>query len=312
MQRGAPRLLRETTGTIFQIERYSTHDGPGIRTTVFLKGCPLHCQWCHNPESQSHDPELIFRDNRCIQCWDCISACKRDALSCPDQVLSLDRDKCNLCGDCARICDSQALELVGRVVTVSDVISEVEKDVPFYDESAGGVTFSGGEPLAQPNFLMQLLRCCKEREIHTAVDTSGLIGRDILEEISKYVDLFLYDLKLMDDNKHIAFTGASNRLVLRNLDCLSARHSNILVRVPIIPGINDDDRNITELGRYLATLPQPPPVKLLPYHRAGVHKYARFYKTYLLAETQPPTDERMTEIAKSLRDYKLHVTTGGG
>jgi pyruvate formate lyase activating enzyme len=304
--------MDRAAGTIFQIERFSTHDGPGIRTTVFLKGCPLNCWWCHNPESQLHAPELVYRENRCIKCWSCVSACKENAISRSGDELFLDQEKCNLCGDCVRVCESQAREFVGREVTAAEVIAEVEKDVAFYDESGGGVTFSGGEPLAQADFLFRLLEDSKEREIRTAVDTCGLTGRKTLEKAAKLVDLFLYDLKIMDEAKHIYYTGASNRLILENLADLSALGSNILVRVPIVPGINDDAENISEMGHFLASLPCPPPVTLLPYHRAGIHKYARLGKSYALPETQPPSLARLAEIGEGLHRYGLRVTARGG
>ena len=301
-----------TTGTIFQIERFSTHDGPGIRTTVFLKGCPLGCWWCHNPESQLFEPELIFRENRCIKCWSCVTACREGAISRSDNQVYLDPEKCNRCGDCVQVCASEAREFVGRRVTVPEVIAEIEKDIAFYDESGGGVTFSGGEPLAQPEFLLELLQGCKDRDIHTAVDTSGLTNWKTLDRVGQRTDLFLYDLKLMDEARHFQSTGASNRLILQNLAALSALGRSVIVRVPIIPGVNDDPENITEMAHFLNGLPQPPPITLLPYHKAGIHKYARMGRTYERPEIQAPSAERLAEIQEALRRHRLQVTGGGG
>jgi pyruvate formate lyase activating enzyme len=301
-----------TSGTIFQIERFSIHDGPGIRSTVFLKGCPLNCWWCHNPESQRFDLELTYRESRCIKCWSCVSACPESAIKRSGDDLIFDRLRCNGRGECVRACQSQAREFVGRRTTVSEVIEEVEKDLAFYDESGGGVTFSGGEPFAQPEFLLELLKQCKAREIRTAVDTCGLTARKNMIRAAELADLFLYDLKLMDEAKHLRYTGASNRLILENLESLSALGSSVLVRVPLIPGINDDEENIGDLARFLAGLPLPPHVSLLPYHRAGVHKYAGLGRTYALSEIQEPSAERMAEVRNSLEMCGLGVTAGGG
>jgi pyruvate formate lyase activating enzyme len=216
-----------------------------------------------------------------------------------------------VCGDCAQVCQAEAREIVGRRVTVAEVMAEVEKDIVFYDESGGGVTFSGGEPLMQPDFLCALLQSCKEKEIHAAVDTSGLAAWKTLRQISQDVDLFLYDLKLMDDEKHRRFTGVSNELILSNLRALASQGSAITVRVPIIPGVNDDDENISRLGEFVASLPHVPFVSILPYHKAGADKYVRLNKTYALPQTQSPSDERMAEIATLLQGFGISVKVGG-
>ncbi len=299
------------TGIIFDIERFSIRDGPGIRTTVFFKGCPLSCWWCHNPESQSPRPEMMFREYRCIRCWACIEACPEDAILQVDSSTSVDTARCTLCGDCVRACFAEAREIVGREMTIAQVMQEIEKDVIFYDESGGGVTFSGGEPLQQADFLFLLLQGCKDKEIHTAVDTSGLAPWKTLARIAEYVDVFLYDLKVMDDEKHRRFTGVSNHLILSNLEALSEEGRTINVRVPIIPGINDDDENLKRLGSFAASLARPPRVSILPYHKAGITKYTRLNKTYSLPDTASPSDERMAGIAAVLQAFGLCVKTGG-
>jgi pyruvate formate lyase activating enzyme len=308
---GSGEVAVLTTGIIFDIKKFSLHDGPGIRTTVFLKGCPLICWWCHNPESQALEPELVFRSNRCILCEACMSACEQGAISCDGDTISTDTEKCTLCGACVEVCYAEAREMIGREVTVSQVMAEIERDVAFYDESGGGVTFSGGEPLLQRDFLLALLRACKEKEIHTAVDTCGFSSWETLDSIRGYVDLFLYDLKLMDDAKHRELTGVSNELILRNVQALSQQGHNIALRVPIIPGINDDDESVRQIGAFAAALPRLNQVDVLPYHRAGVDKYTRLNKVYKLPEIRPPSEERMAEIAQLLIECGLQVKIGG-
>lgn len=222
-----------------------------------------------------------------------------------------DKEKCALCGDCVEVCYAEAREIAGREVTATQVMAEIERDIAFYEESGGGVTFSGGEPLLQQDFLLALLHACKEKEIHTAVDTCGSSTWETLDSIREHVDLFLYDLKLMDDARHRKFTGVSNEVILRNLQALSQRGHNIILRVPIIPGINDDDENIRQTASFAATLPHLNRVDLLPYHHIGVEKYSRFDKVYGLPETLPPSNERMADIEQTLREFGLQVRIGG-
>jgi pyruvate formate lyase activating enzyme len=298
-------------GIVFDVKKFSIHDGPGIRTTVFFKGCPLRCWWCHNPESQAPEPELVFRAGRCIGCRACEAVCVQSAISWDGDAISTDRENCTLCGDCVEVCYAEAREIAGREMTVAQVMAEIEQDIPFYDESGGGVTFSGGEPLLQRDFLLALLRACVEKEIHTAVDTCGFAPWAILDSIRKHVDLFLYDLKLMDEARHRKFTGVSNELILKNLQMLSAQGHDIFLRVPIIPGINDDAENIRQIGTLAAALPHLKRVDILPYHRAAIEKYHRLDKVYGLPETRPPSDERISEIAEILREFGLQVEIGG-
>ena len=296
-----------TRGMIFDIMKYSIHDGPGIRTTVFLKGCPLYCWWCHNPESQAVKKEIIFYKDRCLGCRDCIRACPHNAL----QYIGNPNDNCTLCGNCIEVCYAEALEMVGREVSVQEVMEEIAKDLVFYDQSGGGVTFSGGEPLGQPDFLRDLLESCQEKGIKTAVDTTGFCKTDILLEIAKRVDVFLYDLKVMDDEKHKKYTGVSNELILKNLQELAMCHDNIKVRIPIIPGINDDDKNIMETGRRLVSLHNINGINILPYHKTGLDKYSRLGRNYKLPELKPHSDEKVNEIAEKLRGLGLKVKIGG-
>jgi pyruvate formate lyase activating enzyme len=299
------------TGIVFDIKKFSIHDGPGIRTTVFFKGCPLNCWWCHNPESQLLGLEMMFQAKRCIRCGTCETVCTQGAISAKNGSVSTDLEKCTLCGACAESCYAEAREIVGREMTVTQVMAEVERDIAFYDESGGGATFSGGEPLLQPNFLLSLLRACKEQEIHTVVDTCGFASWKTLDSIREYVDLFLYDLKLLDGMRHQEFTGMSNRLILTNLQMLSKRGHNIVLRMPIIPGINDDEKNIRQTGSFAAASLGLDRVDILPYHHTAVDKYSRLKKNYELPEIRPPSDDRLVEIAQVLEGFGLQVRIGG-
>ena len=298
-------------GIVFDVKKFSIHDGPGIRTTVFFKGCPLSCWWCHNPESQSPEPELVIWPTRCIECGACLETCEQGAISRDSDRISTDVEKCTLCGACVEVCYAGAREIVGREMTVAQVMAEIERDVPFYDESGGGVTFSGGEPLAQPDFLLALLQACGEREIRAALDTCGFAPWEMFDRIRKYVDLFLYDLKLMDDARHQTFTGVSNEPIIKNLRALSQHGHNIVLRVPVIPGVNDDEEDVRQIGRFAASLPNLRQVDLLPYHHTAAQKYERLHKTYRLPETRPPSDGRMSEITRIMQGFGLQVKIGG-
>ncbi|MBN1317874.1 MAG: glycyl-radical enzyme activating protein [Anaerolineales bacterium] len=289
-------------GIVFDIKRFAVHDGPGIRTTIYLKGCPLSCIWCHNPEGQSPVPELVFREKRCIHCGACLQVCPQDA--------DMFAEHCVRCGRCVEVCPTGAREQIGRWMANWEIIDEIEKDIAFFDESGGGVTFSGGEPFGQPEALGVLLRACKEREIHTTVDTSGLVAPQILAGMIPYIDLFLYDLKLMDDDAHRQYTGVSNRLILENLRFLSKSGKRIIVRVPIIPGITDHLDNLEKIGSFLADLDSIRQVDILRYHQMAAEKYCRLRKEYKF-NANPPSAGQMEYIANILKGYGLTVTIGG-
>jgi pyruvate formate lyase activating enzyme len=254
---------------------------------------------------------MIYRASRCIACQACLVACEQGALTWNGDGPVIDAEKCRLCGACAAACYAEARQQVGREMTVEQVMAEVERDIAFYDESGGGVTISGGEPLLQRDFLSALLRACRAKEIHTALDTSGFAPWQTIERIRGDVDLFLYDLKLIDDARHRQFTGVSNAPILKNLRALSQRGHAIRLRVPVIPGINADDEAVRQIGALAAALPHLNGVDLLPYHAIGVDKYTRFNRAYHLPETRPPSDERLAEIAHILTGFGLMVKIGG-
>lgn len=296
---------------VFNLQRYSLHDGPGIRTTVFLKGCPLRCWWCHNPESQSPDPELVIRAERCTGCGACARVCPHGAIVDVSGILVYSREKCAFCGKCAAVCVSQSRVMLGREKTVEQVMAEIVRDTIFYDESGGGVTFSGGEPLSQPDFLADLLDACRKQGISTAVDTCGFVAKDTLLGIAQKTDLFLYDLKVMDSVKHERYTGVPNAVILDNLRALSETASAVIVRIPLVPGINDDEENLTATGRFLADLSDSWPVSILPYHDTGSHKYARLGKLWRMGSTASPTEKACAQASRILEGFGLTVSIGG-
>ena len=303
--------IAETTGTIFDVVRFSTHDGPGIRTAVFFKGCPLSCWWCHNPEGQSPETQLVYREERCIRCFSCVEACPNHAIEILDGTPTLLRNACRLSGLCVRVCQTRAREIAGKWVKVSDVMEEVEKDTIFYDESGGGVTFSGGEPFMQPIFLHSLLEACKEKGIRTAVETCGFVNAETLMASRPYVGLYLYDLKVIDNETHRRFTGVSNEIILNNLRQLSQSHGNVIVRFPVIPGVNDDDVNVLRLGEFVSSLGSVKEIDVLPYHELGVEKYKRLGMMNRMPEVELPSSVKVSGIVKKLEGFGLFVKVGG-
>jgi pyruvate formate lyase activating enzyme len=298
-------------GLVANIQRFSLHDGPGIRTTVFLKGCPLKCLWCHNPENQSSAREVVVGESRCVQCGQCLQACPS---RCADAHLAGSRSavaSCRLCGACVETCSAGARRMVGRRMTVAEVIEEIRRDAIFYDDSQGGVTFSGGEPLAQPEFLAALLVACAREGIHTALDTCGFAAKEQLLAVAAKADLLLYDLKILDDTKHIQFTGASNAVILDNLNSLGRIHDNIWLRIPVIPGFNDAEEDLDAMQRFAASLPAVRQINLLPYHKTARHKFQQLGRPYELADVLPPSSHFMQHTAERFRAIGRTVKIGG-
>lgn len=295
---------------IFNIQKFSVHDGPGIRTTVFFKGCLLRCLWCHNPESQNLNKEILYDSKKCILCGKCAEVCQTNAIKIENNKLNTIKDKCNYCGKCAIYCIYGARELVGREYSVNEVMKEVMKDKVFYEQSNGGVTLSGGEPLIQIDFIEELLKRLKEEKIHTALDTSGAVNFDILKRVAKYTDLFLYDLKLMDDEKHKEYIGVSNKTIIENLIKLSKIHSNINVRMPIIQNINDDITHIEKTLELLKDL-NVKKINLLPYHSIAKHKYEKLGLVYENEKMAVPSEAKMNSFKEMFEKSGYLVKIGG-
>jgi len=297
------------SGTVFNIMHYALHDGPGIRTVVFLKGCPLACQWCHNPESQGLHPELMITVERCTGCGDCLTVCPTGAAVLVGGVPGA-TDACTACGRCEGVCLAGVRTIAGRTMTVADVMSELVRDRVFFEESGGGVTFSGGEPFMQPAFLRSLLEACQDEGISTAVETCGMSDRqDLLGMVDK-IDLFLYDVKLMDTTRHGEATGVGNETILTNLAALVAAHAHVIVRFPVIPGLNDDRENVGLMVSMMDCLGLHR-IDLLPYHRIGTDKYRRLGRPYQLADLQPPSAEAMENIRCMFADAGIEASVGG-
>ncbi len=294
------------SGMIFNIQRFSLHDGPGIRTVVFFKGCPLKCRWCHNPEGIESGQELMYHHKKCLACGSCAKICPNNAIAVTESIITINREKCRLCLKCRDECPVEAMDVIGRRMTVAQVMADALKDRVFYEESGGGVTFSGGEPLMQPDFLISLLKACKQANIHTAVETSGHTPWSVLELASGWTDLFLFDLKLIDSQKSRDVTGVSNEIILENLRKLAQIHRNIIIRIPIIPTVNDDIESIRLFAEHLLGLGLKH-VSILPYHQTGEDKYVKTGRNYALPEVFPPDSEKMNEIRRSLEKYGLNI-----
>ena len=314
--------MAELMGRVYDIQRFSVHDGPGIRTDIFLNGCPLTCLWCHSPESQAYEPQVGWFDIRCIGievCGRCIPACPKGAISHGNiktslvdkkeiQLVQIDRTLCDNCGLCVKACPAKALCMTATEMTIDEVMAVIEKDRSYYNKSGGGVTISGGEPMVQHAFTYELLKTCKEAGLHTCLDTTGFAKWEQYAQILPYVDLFLYDLKHMDSAQSKRIVGVGNELILENARKLAAAGAALQIRFPVIPGLTDSDENLHATGTFCRELGDSVVVvQVLPYHRLGAVKYDRIGKTYQLSEIEPPSDGRMAEIKQLLESYGLQV-----
>lgn len=276
-----------------------------------MKGCPLSCLWCHNPEGISNRIEVAHFEYKCLKCKSCVVTCSLKALSFEgNEILTIDRNKCNGCGRCAEVCPTGALKKIGKNITVDELIREIERDTPFHDSSGGGVTFSGGEPLGQPEFLKECLKELKKRHINTAVDTSGYASRDSLNLILPYTDIFLYDIKLFDPEEHRKYTGVSNEIIKDNLRFLLENDKNVILRFPIVPGITDTHKNVEGWLNFLLKLNGAKEINLLPYHDVE-EKYHRLSKTYKMKVHSAPKEETLIWIKDKFEEIGLKVKIGG-
>lgn len=291
---------------VFNIQRYSIHDGPGIRTTVFFKGCPLRCRWCSNPESQRREPQIILHDARCTKCGACAAACPAEAITVTPEGRRVDWERCTQCLECAGACPNGALERCGSVMSVMDVADEAERDRVFYKNSGGGVTVSGGEPLFQPGFLLPLLRELKRRDLHVALDTTGFASPDLVEEMLPFLDLTLLDIKHMDDGIHRRHTGVSNGIILSNARLMALR-TNLWVRVPLIADVNDSIGNVKSTALFAKEL-NAEKISLLPYHEGGISKSAQTGMTYAALHASTPLAEHVEALKEIITGTGIHVT----
>jgi len=313
---------KELVGKVFDIQGFTVNDGPGVRTEIFLKGCPLRCLWCHSPESQAPYPQVAWYEVRCIgvkDCGDCLKVCPQGALKkgkviysktqkAEIQIIELDREACDNCGKCTEVCQAEALAMAGKDMTVAELMARIDKDRPFFRKSGGGVTISGGEPMLQNKFTKALLKECKNQGLHTCLDTSGYAKWEHYKDILQYVDLVLYDIKHMDTEQSRVLTGVPNELILENARKMAANGVALQIRIPIIPGYNDSEENLRAASQFCLELgPAVKLVQILPYHRLGAVKYERLQKKYALASLEPPSNEHMDNCKKLIESYGLKV-----
>lgn len=288
-------------GIIFNIQKFCTNDGPGIRTTVFVKGCPLSCLWCHNPESNSAKPELFYNKEKCTRCGKCVAVCPECHSISDEGEHIFERSKCKACGKCAETCYADSLELCGHEKEIDEIIAEVLKDEAFYENSDGGMTISGGEPMACFSFTKELLKAAKDKKLHVCMETSGFGKAEHFEEIAQFVDIFLFDYKLTNPAEHKKYTGVSNDIILENLKLLDSLGAKTILRCPIIPTINDNDEHFEGIAKTANSLKNIIEINIEPYHPMGSGKTQSLGKDYPLSHLTFPENETVDEWIKAVR-----------
>ncbi len=307
-----PGISIMPSGLIFDVKKYAINDGPGIRLTVFFKGCPLCCAWCHNPESISSRIQKMYNGDRCIGCMACIEACPESGCRLTPTGIITDPRRCTCCGTCADVCPTRASEMSGRIATVADLVAIAEKERVFFEQSGGGVTISGGEPLLQPDFLVSLLGELGLRSIHRTVDTTGFARSELLLKVAQRTELFLYDLKMMDSRRHKQWTGVDNGRILENLRLLASTGACINIRMPLIKGVNDDELNIEQTASFVASLPgAKKKVNILPYHNIAQGKYLRLGEKHDSSAMAEPSVEALTDAVAVFAAFGLEAIVGG-
>ena len=297
---------------IFDIKRYAINDGPGIRIVIFLKGCNLNCAWCHNPESISNETERMYAQSKCIKCGTCVMACSEKAITLTPEGIITDAELCKMCGKCAEVCPTKAIEISGHPMSVAEIMNEIEKERVFFDQSGGGVTFSGGEPLMQSKYLIELLDECGKRGIHRAIDTAGLASTEIILEVARRTDLFLYDLKMMDSEKHQKWIGVPNEKILENLKILAETGVKIIIRIPLIGGVNDDAENMEATARFVSQLSgEKKEVNLLPYHKIAQTKFLKLGRPEEFQLLEEPAKEAQMHAITIFQEYGIKASIGG-
>lgn len=309
-------MTKETTakGTIVKIERFGIHDGPGIRTVVFFKGCPLRCKWCSTPESQTGYREMVYYATKCTRCRKCVDVCPPKAISVSaDDKMFVDKRFCDNCGKCVEVCHNAARKMLGEEMTVEQIMTVIEKDTVFYWNSGGGVTLSGGEPGMQPKFALAILEACKEKGVHTAIETCGHVEWSILSELLKYLDLVYLDIKHILPIEHERLTGKRNDLILENCKRIISNYPRIsvILRIPVIPGHNDSEENITKTAEFVCQLSDTTRVEILPYHKFGVHMYPALSRDYALPEVKTPSAEHMRDLQDMFKSCGITAKIGG-